>query len=62
MKDEKKKIPKDGEISEEQLKNVAGGVAPSVNVKITSVEGESTDDNHGKWIDIIADDPPPKTG
>ena len=58
MADEKI-LPEDGEVTEEQLEDVAGGVISDINIKI-STDGEATDDDHGTWIDIIEDDPPPK--
>jgi len=56
---EDKKTPEEGEITEEQLEDVAGGVLPNINVKI-GTDGEATDDDHNNWIDIVGDDPPPK--
>lgn len=54
-------IPEDGELVEEQLEDVAGGVLSDINLKIGQ-DIQSSDDKHDKWTDLGDDDPPPKSG
>ena len=58
MADEKI-ISEEGELAEEKLEDVAGGVLSDINVK-KATDGESTDKDHGNWIEILEDDQPPQ--
>ncbi len=44
---------KDEALGDEELENVAGG-ANNYLFELRGVDGESTDDNHKKWIDVLS--------
>ena len=46
-----KDIPRDQKISKEDLKKVRGGAAFAKN---DGFDGESKDENHDKWIDVLS--------
>lgn len=56
-----KDLPKDMKISTEELKRVRGGgsggedrvIALLTDTKLVSLDGESKDENHDKWIEIL---------
>ncbi len=41
------------ELKDEELENVAGGTGF---LKLGDIKGESTDDGHKKWIDVLSVD------
>jgi hypothetical protein len=49
-----KDLPKDMRIGPEEMKKVRGGAVIKP-IFIQGVDGESTDDKHKDWIDILAD-------
>ena len=53
-----KDLPKDMKISSQEMKKVRGGVLlKPMTIALTSdVDGESSDDNHDKWIDVLSVD------
>ena len=53
-----KDLPKDMKISSEEMRKVRGGVLmkPTTLSLYSGVEGESSDANHDKWIDILSVD------
>jgi type VI protein secretion system component Hcp len=48
-----KDLPKDMKISKEELKRIKGGAFDSF-LKIEGTPGESTDDKHKDWIEVLA--------
>lgn len=50
-----KDLPKDMKISSQEMKKVRGGalLKPISLSLVAGIHGESTDDNHDKWIEVL---------
>ncbi len=46
-----KDLPGDAKISREEMKKISGGLTF---ITISGVDGESTDDEHENWIEVLS--------